>query len=46
MGPMIPSIIVLALVAVIVGFAIRSMWKKHKNGGGCNGDCGNCKGCH
>ena len=38
--------IVLIVLAVIVFFAVRSLYRKHKNGGGCNGDCGNCGGNH
>ena len=37
--------VVLVLAGVVV-LAVRSLWKSHKSGGGCNGDCGNCKGCH
>ena len=39
---MIGNLIALAVLLLIVGFAARSMWKKHKNGGGCG--CG-CEGC-
>lgn len=38
--------IVLAILGVVVFFAARSLYKSHKNGGGCNGDCGKCSGCH
>ena len=33
-------------VGVIVALAVRSLIKQKKSGGGCNGDCGHCKGCH
>lgn len=37
--------IVLAALAAAIGLAVRSLWKSHRSGGGCNGDCGSCKGC-
>lgn len=43
------DLIVIAVLGVIVAAVIRSMWKNHKNGGGCNGCSGNCGGkcnCH
>jgi hypothetical protein len=43
---MVGNLIVLAVVAIAVALAIRSLWKTHKNGGGCNGDCSQCGGCH
>ena len=41
-----PTIIVVAVLVVIVALAVRSLIKQKKSGGGCNGDCGHCKGCH
>ncbi|HIT31987.1 MAG TPA: FeoB-associated Cys-rich membrane protein [Candidatus Enterenecus stercoripullorum] len=38
--------IVVAVLAVIVALAIRSLIKQKKSGGGCSGDCGHCSGCH
>ncbi|NBI09302.1 FeoB-associated Cys-rich membrane protein [Colidextribacter sp. OB.20] len=38
-------VVVLVLIA-ISGLAVRSMWRSHKTGGHCNGDCGHCGGCH
>lgn len=41
----------LALIALGVFFAIRSIHRQHKNGGcccgcsGCNGSCSGCSGC-
>ena len=35
-----------AVLVVIVALAVRSLIKQKKSGGGCNGDCGHCKGCH
>ena len=40
------EIIVLLVLAGVVALAVRSLWKSRKSGGGCNGDCGNCRGCH
>lgn len=39
-------VIVTAVLAVIVALAIRSLWKSHKKGGHCTGDCSRCGGCH
>ncbi len=39
------DIIVIAVLVVIVGAVIRSMWKNHKNGGGCAACSGNCGSC-
>ena len=41
-----PTGIVVAVLGVIVALAVRSLIKQKKSGGGCNGDCGHCKGCH
>lgn len=38
------DIIVLAVLAVVVAAAIRSLWKDHKKGG-CAGCSHNCAGC-
>ena len=46
MNAWIGSGVVLLALAVIVGLAIRSLWKSHRSGGHCNGDCGSCRGCH
>ena len=46
MPPILGNIIVIAVLAVAVALAVRSLWKSHKSGGGCNGDCGNCRCCH
>ena len=40
------EIIVLLILAGVVALAVRSLRKSRKFGGGCNGDCGNCRGCH
>ncbi|MCI9644786.1 MAG: FeoB-associated Cys-rich membrane protein [Oscillibacter sp.] len=40
------EIVVLLVLAGVVALAVRSLWKSRKSGGGCNGDCGNCRGCH
>lgn len=38
-------VLVIAALAVIVALAVRSIWKSHRNGGGCTGDCSSCGGC-
>ena len=40
------NMIVIAVLIAVVALAVRSLWKSHKSGGGCKGDCGNCRGCH
>ncbi len=40
------TVVVGVIVAVAVGLAARSLYKDKKVGKGCNGNCGNCKGCH
>ena len=44
------DLIVLAAIAVVVFFVVRSMVKDHKNGkhcSGCSGTCSSCSaGCH
>ena len=42
MPPMIGNLIALAVILLIVFFAGRAMWKKHKNGGGCGCGCSGC----
>ncbi len=39
------DVIVLALIVVVAGFAVRSLHKTKKSGGGCTGDCSSCGGC-
>ncbi len=39
------DVIVLVALGVIIGLVIRSMWKNHKNGGGCSGCSCNCESC-
>ena len=38
--------IVGSVIVLISVLAVRSLWKSHKSGGDCNGDFGNCRGCH
>lgn len=40
------TVLVAAIVAAAAGLAVRSIYKDKKAGRGCNGNCGNCKGCH
>ena len=46
MPPILGNIIVIAVLAAVVVLAGRSIRKSRKSGGGCNGDCTHCKGCH
>lgn len=46
MSDILGNVIVLAALAVVVTLVIRSLWKSHKNGGSCSGDCSNCSSCH
>ena len=46
MPAILGNIIVIAALIADVALAVRSLWKSHKSGGGCNGDCGNCHDCH
>ncbi|MBE6956559.1 MAG: FeoB-associated Cys-rich membrane protein [Ruminococcaceae bacterium] len=39
------DIIVIAVLALVVGLVIYSIWRSHKQGGGCCGDCSKCKSC-
>nr|WP_325303928.1 FeoB-associated Cys-rich membrane protein [uncultured Dysosmobacter sp.] len=45
MSSLIGNILVLTILAVAVALAVRSMWRTHKSGGHCGGDCGSCGGC-
>lgn len=42
---MLGNVIVLAVLSIVVALAARSVWKSHKEGGHCGGDCGSCGGC-
>ena len=44
MPSILGNLIVVAVLAVIVVLAVRSLWKSHKAGGHCSGDCGSCHG--
>ena len=41
------DIIVIAVLAVVVAFAVRSLMRQRKKGGcaGCSCGCGSCQGC-
>lgn len=39
------ALVGLILIGVVV-LAVRSVWKSHKTGGHCSGDCSRCGGCH
>ena len=38
--------IVIAVLVAILALVVRALWKNHKAGGHCSGDCGSCSGCH
>ena len=41
------NVIIVLLLTVIVSLIIRSLWKQHKNHGGCTGNCTSChQNCH
>ena len=46
MSPILGNLVVILILAVIVGLCVRSLWRSHKHGGGCGGDCSHCGGCH
>lgn len=46
MSPVLGNLIVLLVLATVVALAVRSLWRSHKRGGHCNGDCASCGCCH
>ena len=46
MSAILGNIIAIAALIIVMALAARSLWKSRKSGGGCNGDCGNCRSCH
>ncbi len=44
-GNIAGSAVVIAVLAIAVVLAVRSIWKSHKSGGHCSGDCSRCGGC-
>lgn len=48
MPPILGNLIVIAILIVVVGLAVRSIWRSRKSGGcgcGCDGCAGGCAGC-
>ncbi len=45
MSPVLGNLIVLLVLALVVALAVRSLWRNHKRGGHCNGDCAHCGSC-
>ena len=45
MSGILGNLIVVLILAVIVVLCVRSLWRSHTRGGGCNGDCANCGSC-
>ncbi|MCI8442412.1 MAG: FeoB-associated Cys-rich membrane protein [Provencibacterium sp.] len=46
MPAVLGNFIVIAVLTVVVILVVRSLWKSHKAGGHCNGDCTSCACCH
>lgn len=46
MSPVLGNIIVISVLTAVVALAVRSLWKSHKSGGHCTGDCSSCGCCH
>ena len=46
MPSILGNLIVIAVLVIVVGLAVRSLWRDDKNGSGCGGICAICKGCH
>ena len=45
MSGILGSVIVILIVVGVAALAVRSLWKEHKAGGGCSGNCASCGGC-
>lgn len=43
--PGLGEMIVILVLLCVVALAVRSLWKSHKQGGSCTGDCSRCGGC-
>lgn len=46
MPSILGNLLVIAVLAIVVALAVRSLWREHKSGSGCGGNCASCKGCH
>ena len=46
MSAIFGQILVSAVLLGVVALAVRSLWRSHKSGGHCTGNCGSCKHCH
>ena len=46
MPQMLGQVLVGLILIGVVALAVRSVWKSHKAGGHCSGDCSSCGGCH
>ena len=45
MSPMLGNLIVILALAIVVALAVRSLWRSHRQGGHCGGDCAGCGRC-
>ena len=46
MSPLFGNILVGGILILVSALSARSLWKSHKSGGSCNGDCSHCGSCH
>ena len=45
MSGILGNLIVILVLALIVALAVRSLWRSHTQGGGCDGNCASCGCC-
>lgn len=45
MSGILGTVIVCGVLAIAVGLAVRSIWKSHRSGGHCSGNCAGCNCC-
>lgn len=45
MPEILGNMLIITLLTITAALAARSVWKTHKSGGHCNGDCGNYGNC-
>lgn len=46
MSPLLGNLIVILVLGLVAALAVRSLWRSHKQGSHCSGDCASCGGCH
>lgn len=45
MPPIFGNLIVILALGIAAALAVRSLWRSHRQGGHCDGDCACCGGC-